>query len=92
MKYLVLREKTHQPTICILYTAKYPLKMKEWLGLHASTAGGPGSIPRVAGGLRSYKLHRVAKKKKREREIKTFSDKQKLRKSLAIRLSLEEMF
>ena len=39
--------------------------------------------PEWQGALRSYKLHRVAKKKERDREIKTF---------FAIRLALEEMF
>lgn len=59
----------------------YPVKMKEWLGLRASAAGGPGSTPRAAGVLSSGKLHRVDEKE-REREIKTF---------FAIRLALEEM-
>ena len=35
----------------------------QWLGLHAFTAEGPGSI--LVGELRSHKLHGAAKKKKK---------------------------
>ena len=38
--------------------------MVQWLGLHASIAGGTGSIP-VAGELRSHKLCNKSKKKKK---------------------------
>ena len=55
--------------------------MKEWLGLHASAAGGPGSTPGVAGGTEILQAASCGQKKKRE--IKTF---------FAIRLALEEMF
>ena len=57
--------------------------MKEWLGLHASAAGGPGSTPGVAGGTEILQAASCGQKKKRDREIKTF---------FAIRLALEEMF
>ena len=42
--------------------------MVQWLRLHASTAGGMGSISAL-GELRSCMLHGVAKKKKKKKEF-----------------------
>ena len=42
--------------------------MVQWLGLHASIAGGTGSIP-VVGELRSHKLCSKSKKNKNKTDV-----------------------
>lgn len=64
--------KRKNPPAYSLYFVKYPLKMKEWLGLHASAAGGPGSTPGVAGGTEILQAASCSQKKKRQRNKDIF--------------------